>query len=345
MKISERMKDIIYLILFLMLVVVWGSSTVLVIIEYSTAMGIVCVASYFAVFIGVFLIEKRTKGYMWKYLFLGKKFKAQKDEFFDMHKNFSKKEKKQILKSMKDAYRKTGSIRFAVYYHQITPYKLWSEDYHAFNYGNALDKQKVEYMLFSLQMNTDIGGGLYRFFEDVTNEPFTYKEYKKLINDSKLFSKELKELLLKKEYEKIFEYFKRYDTLSDEEHNELEIFELNESNMIAEFDVELYKIVEDLAVKCYIEFKQKDALPPYVEKFYLSKDKTNRIVIFKDIQTNTYKVNKENFVFYDMESSPMHSEGGWCPVVVGVNSGSSFYETVELAIKDNEKEIKALLEM
>lgn len=341
---KDVLVELLYLFLFLAVVVIWGTSTVLLFIEYSTFWAVISVVSYFSVFVGVFLIEKHTNNYKWKFLFLGKNFKEQATKFFAMHPELTKKEKKSMLKTMKRTYRQTGSIRFAVYHYQTTPYKLWAEDYSAFNYGNALENQKAEYMLFSLQMNTDMGGGLYRFFENITNEPFTYKEYKKLIKGSKLFSKEIKELLLKPEYEKIFEYFKKYYTLSDEEHKELENFELNDSNLVAEFDVELYNAVEELSVKNYLEYKERESLPPYAEKLYMSKDKTKRIVIFKDTQTNTYKINEESFVFYDLESSAMHSEGGWLPAP-GVASGSSFYESVELAIQDNRKEIEKLEEI
>ncbi len=335
----ETLIELLYLLLFLAVVVVWGVSTALSFIEYSTFWIVVSIVSYFSVFIGVFLIEKHTNHYKWKYLFLGKKFKNQSEEFFALHTDLTKKEKKTMLKTMKRTYRQTGNISIAVYHYQTTPYKLWSEDYSLFNYGNALESQKVEYMLFSLQMNTDMGGCLYRFFEDITNEPFTYKEYKILIKNSKLFSKELKELLLKPEFEKIFEYFKRYETLNDEEHNELEQFELNDSNLIAEFDVELYKTVEELSVKCYLDYMQKESLPPYTERVYISKDKTNRIVIFQDEQTKTYKVNEDSFEFYDLEVSPMHSEGGWMPAPNSL-SGSSFYDSVETALADINPKIK-----
>lgn len=335
--------ELVYLLLFLAVVVVWGVSTVLLFVDYSTVVAIISVVSYFAVFIGVFLIEKHTNHYKWKYMFLGKKFKKQVNDFFALHPEIGPKEKKIRLKEMKKTYRQIGSIRFSIFYLQSTPYKIWSEDYYAFNYGNALDKHKLNYIIYCLQMNTDIGGGLYRFFESITEEPFTYQEYRNLISRTRLFSVELKGLLLRPKYEKIFEYFKKYDSLSDEEHKELEDFELNDSDLISEFDTELFKLVEDLAVKCYLEYKLRESLPPYAEKLYVSTDKTKRMVIYKDAQTGHYKVNRDNFVFYDMESSVLHSEGGWQPAP-GSNSGSSFYETIDLAIKDNEKELDDLCE-
>lgn len=341
---KEIILDIFYLILFLAVVVVWGVSFVMTIIEYSDFMAVLSVVSYFAVFVGIFLIEKRTNRYKWKYIFLGKKFKKQVDDFFKNHKEFSKKEKRAFLKTMKKTYRQTGGIRFATYHYQMTPYKLWSADYVGFDYGNALEEQKVEYMLYLLQINIDDGGELYRFFEELTNEPFTYEEYKKLIDGSKLFSKELKELLLKPEYEKIFEYFKRYNSLSDEEHKELEMFELNDSNLIAEFDVELFKTVENLSVKMFLGQKQKDGLPPHTKRLFMSKDNAQRIAIFKDEQTGTYKVSDETFIFYDDESSIMHSEGCWSPSPNSV-AGTSFYETIELAINEHKKQIEKLEEI
>lgn len=333
---KERLIDILYLIIFLIVVVIWGSSFVMTIIDYNDVLAIVCVISYVMSMAGIFLLEKHTNRYKWKYLILGKKFKKQVNEFFVSHEELSKKDKKRMLKGMKDTYRKTGSIRFAVFYYQTTPYKLLTEDYDAFSYGNALDEQKIEYMLYSLRMNTDIGGGLYRFFEDITREPFSYDEYKKLITNSKLFSKELKELLLKKDYKKIFEYFKRYDTLNDDEHNELEIFELNDSNLIAEFDVELFSTVEKIAVERYLDLKKSEGLIENVESAYISKDKTKRISIYKNQDTNVYKTKREEFVFYDIDSSRMHSEGGW----LETQTPSSVYDSVETALKDIEVEIK-----
>ncbi len=330
---SERVLDILYLILFLLLVVVWGSSTALVFIEYSTIMAIICVVSYFVVFAGIFLLKKRTRRYKWKFLFLGKKFKSQADEFFARHKELSKKERKDLLKTMKDTYRKTGHISLAVYHYQITPYKIWSSRFDMCSIADKSDEEKMEFILYELQLNCDYGGGLYRSFESLC-EKISYKEFARLVRASKLISKEFKEMLLSPEKKKAYEYMTRYNDLTDEEHNFLERFELNGSDDIYEYG-ELLKIIDKLAVEFFLKNKQKDGMPENVEKLFISKDGMSRAYIYKDAQSGAYKAGRETFTFYD-EGPASYSEGGWH----SEGESSSFYDSVKTAFGDIKSYIK-----
>ena len=49
--------------------------------------------------------------------------------------------------------------------YKVTPIKLYFEDFITFNYGNALDKQKIEFVIYALYSKVLSGGGFYRFLK------------------------------------------------------------------------------------------------------------------------------------------------------------------------------------
>lgn len=338
--VSERLKAVLILIFYLIMVVFWGSSMVISFVEESVNWAIVWIVSSVLVLLGAFWIDFYTKRYKFKYLFLGKKFKAQVRKIFEVKTGLSKKEKRNLLKQMKDTYRRTGSIHFAVYDLMETPNKIWSEDNRAFNYGNALDKQKIEYIIYCLNLNAEIGGGFYRFFESLAEEPMTYDEYAGLVKNSDLFSKALKEVLLSKEHKNVFKCFKKENDLTKDEEDALQKFDENGSNILFDFADEIFKLVEKLSVQNYLDLKKKQGLPENVVRLFMSKDGMKRAYIYFDEQTKTYKANIENFVFYDTDVSPMNSEGNW----IGTD-GSSYFETQELAFNEIKNAILDLEEL
>ena len=119
-----KWKPILILIVYLAFVVIWGSSLAIMIIEESEAWAIVWLISSVLVLFGAFLIEGYSNGYKWKYYFLGKNFKKQRDEFFKNHEKVSKKEKRKILKDMKNTYRRFGFVDYAVDDYVVTPIKF-----------------------------------------------------------------------------------------------------------------------------------------------------------------------------------------------------------------------------
>lgn len=334
-----KWKPILILIVYLAFVVVWGSLLAIMIIEESEAWAIVWLISSVLVLFGAFLIEGYSNGYKWKYYFLGKNFKKQRDEFFKNHEKVSKKEKRKILKDMKNTYRRFGFVDYAVDDYVVTPIKLYYEDFVAFNYGNALTKQKVEYITYGLYSRCLTGGGLYRFLEDVAEEPFSYEEYV-LVVKSTDFSKKLKELLLNKDCKKAFECLKKENELSEKEHEFLEGFELNGSNGVYEFETEIFDKVKSIAMNKFFDYHRFRFLPNNAKRVFMSKDNMKRISICFIQNLNSFNIVRDEFVFFDTGAPEHQSEGGWCE-----HAGMSYYETEQLAINDIKNEIKDYIEL
>ena len=106
------------------------------------------------------------------------------------------------------------------------------------------------------------GGALYVFYEHSANE-FAYDEFEKLIKNSNLFSNELKKFILKKEYKKFYEFFLKYDKLSDEEHEMFSKFETEESDKLYEFESEIFAIAEKIALEKFFDLYEKKAVRLY----------------------------------------------------------------------------------
>lgn len=335
----KKLKALTLLTLLLLSAVFWGTTTAMVFIEYTDLLAILSTIGYFMVWFFVFWIHIYTNGYKLKYLFLGKRFKQQlKTHQLTLNK-LPKHERKKAIKSMKDEYRKFGTTSITVYNLNETPYKVFTEDNLAFNYGNALDKQKIEFIAFCLQSNSQTGG-LYRFFEEIDYEPFTYDELKSLIKSSDCFSKELKLYLLNPKFKTIFSYFKKATTLTDKEHERLEKFELGESNFLYDYSDELTDIVEKMAVENYLFYKQRDSLPDTTTRLYVSKDLTERIYIFFDPQSRYYKIGSSTFKFLDPDNRKMYSICDWIN-----NTESSIFQDEILALNEIKSKIKDFTEV
>ncbi len=335
----KKSKALTLLTLLLLSAIFWGTTTAMVLIQYTDLLAILSTISYFVVWFFVFWIHIFTNGYKLKYLFLGKHFKQQLKSHQITLNKLSKKEKKQAIKSMKDEYRKFGTTSISTCNLIETPYKVFTQDNLAFNYGNALDKQKIEFIAFCLQSNSQTGG-LYRFFEEIDYEPFTYDELKSLIKSSDYFSKELKLYLLNPKFKTIFSYFKKAATLTDKEHERLETFELKESNFLYNYSDELTDIVEKMAIENHLLYKQRDLLPDTTTKLYVSKDLTERIYIFFDPQTRYYKIGSSTFKFFDQDTRKMYSTCDWIN-----NTKSSIFEDEKLALNEIKTQIKDFTEV
>ena len=339
-KINDRVKSVVLLFLLLTCAVVWGTSSAMLFIEDSYYWAIVSLISYFLVFAVVFAIDMHTNQYKFKYLFARKKFKEKLKIYESELLKYSKKERKRIIAGMQKEFRRTGDVAITMYYELETPSKVWRDNNVSFNYGNALDEQKIQYLIFCLNSNCLTAGGLYRFFEDLTFDKFSYDEYVSLVKNCKYFSEDLKKLLTKKEFKKIFEIFKKQENLSEANLTEedmamLRDFDENDSNLLFDYHEELHSIVEDLAIKEYLFIKKKDSLPQGVKKMFVSKDGMKRVIIRFDESLKLYKICKQDFVFYCDEYSVFNSGGGWV-----TTEENSFFETEKLAIK----EIKGLVE-
>ena len=337
---KDRLISIILLILLLSIAVVWGTSSVMLFIEDSFFWAIISLISYFLVFAVVFAIEIHTNQYKLKYLFARKKFIQKLKVYESELLKFERKERKRIITGMKKEFRRTGDVSITMYYELETPSKIWRDINVSFNYGNALDEQKIQYLIFCLNSNCLTAGGFYRFFEDLAFDKFSYDEYVSLVKKCEYFSEDLKNILTKKEFKKIFEIFKKQENLSEATLSEKEIetlreFDENDSNLLFDFHEELHSISEDLAVKEYLFVKKKDSLPQGVKKIFVSKDGLKRIIIRFDEMTKTYKICNQEFVFYSDEYSIFNSGGGWTG-----SEEKSFFETEKLAMK----EIKDLIE-
>lgn len=286
----------------------------------------------------MFWIHLLSNDYKIKYFFLGKNFDQKVEDYFK-DTNMPDYAKNALLKSMKRQYRINGEIVSVYIEERDTPFELWGEINREFNYPNALDKQKIDYIIFCMHLNAEDGGGLYRFFEDLSFEPFTYDEVYNLINKTKLVSKEIKKLVLDPKYKNIMELF-RLDKLNEEQDKILQDFDENDSDLLCKFSNELKGVVENRAITLYREEKRLSGLPNSTVKVYLSKDGFYRICIYFDKGLNVYRVNKSVFQFYDSDSSLLYSEGGWIS-----EENKSYYETVELAYNDIQSLIKGYKEV
>ena len=247
--------------------------------------------------------------------------------------------RKTILKTMKHQYRVHGEFFFVDYNNKNTPFDLWCEINREFNYPNALDKQKLHYLVYCMFLNCEDGGGLYRFFEDLASEPFTYEEFCKLISKTKLVSKELKSLLLTKQYETIFNLMK-VEEMNEQEMKIMQDFDENHSDLLFDFSNELHDIVEKLSVETYLEENRFKHLSETAKKVFISKDNTKRICVFYDEGLNVYRVEISTFNFYDENISLMNCEGTWI-----TQDYKSYYASVELACDDIKHELVGLKEV
>lgn len=331
------LKAIITLVVYLLFVVVWGVSLVMFILEESVVWANIWVFSSIIVLISVFYIDASTKNYKLKYYFLGKEFKKQRDNYFAKHIISSKKDKKDMLKSMKHNYRVFGNVEYVYNSYSVTPIGLYGEDFYSFNYGNALQKQKIEYVVYALYSKCLEGGGLYRFFELVAEEPFTFEEYARVVKDSELPT-DLKRLLCSKDCKKVFEYTKNFDNLTDKEHEFMENFELNESDKVYDYQNEIFDLVEKIAMANFVDYHKDRHVPDNATKIYYSKDQLKRVSICFSEELNSYTVVRQELVF--LEEDFMHSEAGWSE-----QRGVSYFETEELALNEIKNEIKEYVEL
>ena len=333
---SRKTQAILLLIPYLIFVIIMFSAGIMMFVDIDHCELYFAIATFgfigFVIFI--ILIECFSKDYKLKYYFLGNGFKKQKNAYFSTHQNHSKKEKANIIKNMKHEYRRHGNISITLCCITETPNKIWNDDNHAFNYYNSLDTQKINYLVYYLYLYCETGGGFYRFFDELASEPFSYKEFESLIKNSNLFSKELKSAILNKNHKKVYDAFKG-EIINENESNFLEEFELNESNALFDHQTELFEIVEKLSISHYLNIKQKENLPDNTINAFISKDKTKRVCIYLDTKTNTYKINRSTFNFFDIDVSPMHSEGGW-----SFGDNSSYFKTAELALNEIKPEVK-----
>lgn len=307
---------------------------VIAIIEESVIWANIWILSSIILLFLVFFVDAFSKNYKWKYYFLGKTFKIQKDEFFKNHPPKTKKDKKQKIKDMKLNYRRFGNIEFVVEAYKITPIKLYFEDFISFNYGNALDKQKIEFLLYALYSKVITGGGFYRFFETITDEPFSFDEYISLVKKSKL-SKQLKEIMTNSQSKLIFEYSKNFDNLTDAEHDIMENYDLNESYLLYDYQDEIFDMVQKIAIDKFFKYHETSMLPHNIVEAYISKDKLKRISICYLEDLKVFNIVREDFQIYSCKNIDMSCDGGWI-----AHQGISYFETKNLALNDISEEIK-----
>ena len=327
-------KAILLLIPFLFFVVVAGSAGVMLLVDYTDIYAVLFFVGIAGYSVFLLLIECFSKDYKLKYYFLGKNFKKQTKAYFETHPQHTKKEKRDIIKSMKHEYRRHGNVTITLFCITSTANKLWTEDNYAFSYGYARDKEKINYIIGNLYLQCETGGGFYRFFESIASEPFDFEEFSSLIKNSPLFSKELKKLLVCDTHKKVFNAFNG-EVIKYKESALLEKFEKTDSILLFDFQTELFNLVEKLSVENYLYLKQKENLPDGTIKTFISKDKTKRVCIYFDKPTNTYKINRSTFKFYDPDISPMHSEGSW-----SFGENSSYFASLELALNEIKTEVK-----
>lgn len=338
-KIIKNILITIALLLFSTNLVFFGTGLTMIFVDYLPEylwwflIGLVGTAA------NLFWIHLLSNDYKIKYFFLGEKFNHKIEEYFKNTNNMPDYAKNALLKSMKRQYRITGEIVSVYIDKKETPFDLWCEINCEFNYPNALDKQKLHYLVYCMFLNCEDGGGLYRFFEDLASEPFTYEEFCKLISKTKLVSKELKSLLLTKQYETIFNLMK-VEEMNEQEMKIMQDFDENHSDLLFDFSNELHDIVEKLSVETYLEENRFKHLPETAEKVFISKDNTKRICVFYDEGLNVYRVEISTFNFYDENISLMNCEGSWM-----VQDNKSYYASVELACADIKDELVGLKEL
>lgn len=279
----------------------------------------------------MFLINIKLRGYKLKYLFLGRKFKNQLEEYkkyidgADINRS--------IIKWKKDTYRKTGKILSD---DEFTPsYFIWRRYESYFLYDRAIVDE--DYVLCVLNEHIETGGGLYQIFEMLCRN-FTYIQYKDLIIDSKKYSLELKTLLLNPNYEKIYQLITLEETSkqyfrSEEDDLILSQFEKEESNKIDNYSNEIHLLFLKTAIDLYVAYHRKNGLPKEYSSLYFSKDNRKRIYLFQDKNLNSYSGIEDEFEFEgekkDGLEKEFNSRGYWMPI-----KQFGHYETIELLKKD-----------
>ena len=331
---NRKSKAILLLIGFLFFVVVMGSCGVMLFVDYQDIYAILFFVGFIGYSIFLILIECFSKDYQLKYYFLGKNFRAQKNAYFLTHTSLTKQEKRDIIKNMKNEYRRHGNVSVTVFCITDTPNKLWTDENYAFSYPNARDEEKINYIIGQLYLYCETGGGFYRFFDTLASEPFDFNEFSTLVKNYPLFSKELKSALTTKKHKEVLNAFKG-EVMTEKESALLEEFDENESHLLFDHQTELFNLVEKLSIEFYLNLKQKENLPDNTVMAFISKDKTKRIAIYLDLKTNTYKINRSTFSFYDLDCSPMLSEGSW-----SFGENSSHFADISLALNDIQKEIE-----
>ena len=331
--ISDRAKSIILLVLLLTGAVVWGTSSVLLFIEDSFFWAVVSFVSYFYVFVLVFAIDFHTNSYKLKYVLDKKTFKKKLKVYESELLRFDRKERKRIVSNMKKEFYRQGTVSVTMYYELETPNKVWRETNASFNYGNALDKQKEGYMVCCLY-SCCLGGGFYRFFEDLAFDMFSYEEYESIVKKSELFSDKLKKNLTKKEFKKIFNCFKKMDNKTEEDWKILQEFDESDSIHLYDYMEELFEITKKLAIEEYLFVKMRDGIVSGTKRLFISKDRMKRVYVRFDENLKAFKVGYQDFIFYDDECEIINSGGGWITA-----EESSIFESEKLALKEIENQI------
>jgi len=337
--ISLETKALIYAILAVITFVMFLLSFAMLIDNYLFITAIILCITYILTFVFVFISNVYSNNYKWKYLLLGKEFNKQKEEFFKIHNNFTRKEKRKIIKNMKHNYRISGKIENSISRYIQTPYKNFFEDNQAFNYGNSLDKQKIEYLLYAMYMSCDFAYEFFNFFEFIKDEPFTYEEYEKLIKNCNLLSNNLKNSLFNDKNKEIFEFYKK-ENLNKEEIDSFYKKHEEDENIFIKYKDEIEKAVEKISIENFLFINQKSSIPDNTTHIYLSSDGYKRICIFLDKPSNTYKISKDEFIFYEIEKPIKDSEGIW-----KTNILPSHFETPLLAINEIKNELETYNEI
>ncbi|MBQ8425003.1 MAG: hypothetical protein IJX17_03160 [Clostridia bacterium] len=339
-KLKTETKAIIFAILSLITFVMFLSSLAMLIDDYLFITAVILCFSYVLTFVFVFISNVYSNNYKWKYLVLGKEFKRQKENFFKTHNNFSKKEKRKIIKTMKHHFRMYGTIKYSVSTHIQTPYKNFFEDNQAFNYGNALDKQKIEYLIYAMHLNCDFVDEIFNFFEFIKIEPFTYEEYENLIKNCNLLSENLKNDLLNDNNKEIFEFFKK-ENLSEDEISAFYKKHEEDENPLKKYSSEIDSLVEKIAIENYLFINQKTSIPDNTYHIFISNDGYKRFCIFHDKLSSSYMVAKSEFVFITEDNESIKDcEGQWITTTL-----SSHYETPILAISDMKNDLYSYTEI
>lgn len=333
---SFKIKMILYVLLNMAFIMITSFFLSLVKKPYVLCALIIwsIVITILGVFI-IFLVILADKRYLLKYFFLNKDVKKQINEFFEKNAYFSEKEKLQLIKSMKDEYRKYGKISFACYKKRCSVSSLWhmnmNDLYWLKDYGELTEKEKLELVIDGLS------NGIRSFLYDYSCFQINYDNFYNIIDNCSNLEIECKKYLLSKKFKKIFEF---YENISIKTKEEIQDFDQENNNFFLEFDKfeeNIYQIKEDIAVKNYIEYKKFEYLPEDVVDFFLSKDGKERVFVFYDESLNVYRVAHETFIFYYYDIPFMDNEGGWnsCP-----ESCNSLFATQELALNDIKDRIK-----
>lgn len=331
--------SLILVTLSVIMVIIFFTTFIILLNNYKTLTAIIMCVSYILTFVFSITSTVYSNNYQWKYIFLRKNFYNEKNKFLKNHNNLSKKEKNKIIKKMKDTYRKTGSIYFAVNDYILTPYKLFFEQYGSFNYEDSNDKQKMEYLIHLMYLFGDYEE-VYLFVESFCDQPFTYEEYTSLIKNCNLLSNKLKNTLLCPTFKIFYNFFKK-ENLSQDERESFYLKHNGNENLLFNHNEEICNLVEKISIKNYLEYKQKDKLPNNTTKLFISKDGYIRFIIFYENKTKSFKIKEEEFVFFNYDNPLKHSEGDW----ISSRATSSFFGSEELALNDIKNELNDFIEI